>query len=379
MQMKYISTLLYENDCVIIPGLGGFVSNYEPARIEGDRNRFMPPSRKILFNTRLTSNDGLLANHIAEVEGISYSKAMEIIRKFVDRCNRELENNKKVRFPGIGMLYKDANDKILFDQDNEVNYLPEAYGLSQFISPAIYREGTYERLESTMKKSPVISLRRKKVFRGLKWAAIVIPIAAIATWSFLNFDQLQNKYEQYAIYFQPLHKQVDDNKKINTDIEDQYEEARKFAKENAGNTINTSSILSSNNKSENPDKETLPKTSSSKRAEEVTKATPEKENKQAKTNKSPAPEENKTNQPATNQSSFQYHIITGSFIDRSNALEHLNNLKSIGFPARLAGKSNSGYFRVSAFSSSAKNQALKKLSIIREEDYNNAWLLRKRS
>ena len=375
MEMKYISTLLYENDCVIIPGLGGFVSNYEPARIEGDRNRFIPPSKKILFNTRLTSNDGLLANHIAVSEGISYSKAMDLVHRFVDRCNKELEDKKKVRFPGIGMLYKDANDKILFEQDTQVNYLPEAYGLSQFISPAIYRESSYQRFENKMKSSPVVSVRRHKVVRGLKWAAVLIPIAAIATWSYLNFDKLEQKYEQYAIYFQPLHEQVENGKK---GIEDHYEAAKDFAEKNSDLSVNTSSILPTNNNSNTTEASTTEASNdkaditSSKQPEPANDRNPSTE----RPDKNTSSETVKTQNKRSN-TNLQYHIITGSFIDRSNASEHIRELKNYGFPASIAGQSSNGYYRVSAIATKSKDEAVNKLRMIREEDFSNAWLLKK--
>ncbi|MCF8231170.1 MAG: HU family DNA-binding protein [Bacteroidales bacterium] len=369
--MKYISTLLYENDCVIIPGLGGFVSNYEPAHIEGDRNRFVPPYKKILFNSRLTSNDGLLANHIATTEGVTYKEAMKIIERFVDQCKRKLEENRKVRFSGIGTLFKDENDKLLFEQDEQVNYLPQAYGLTQFISPAIYRENSYERFEKQVRTSPVISLRRKQVVKTIKWVAVLVPVAAIATWSYLNFDRLEQKYEQYAIYFKPLHKQVEQDQ---PNREEQLQKTKEYFGEQQEDdfSVNTSSILSSTGNT------------SGKNRTVATDNTPDQKITE-ETMESSGPTDTKKASPATpsgtqsqaNQRTTDYHIITGSFAGKNNAERHIRNLNDIGFPARIVGRSNDGYYRVSAFSTDSKRKALQKLRIIRKEDFNNAWLLKK--
>ena len=370
MEMKYISTLLYENDCVIIPGLGGFVSNYEPARIEGDRNRFIPPHKKILFNSQLTSNDGLLANHIATTEGISYKEAMRIIERFVEQCNRELEEKKKVRFSGIGTLYKDENDKILFEQDEQVNYLPQAYGLTQFISPAIYRETSYQRFEKQMRTSPVISLRRKQIARAMKWAAILIPVAAIATWSFLNFDRLEQKYEEYAIYFKPLRNQVEQDQ---SNREEQFQNTKEYLGEKDDFSVNTSSILpSSENTSEKEQTgATKEKTPVNNADEEVMKSSGANKTKEA-------PSEDPSDiQTQINQQTTYYHIITGSFAGKRNAERHISNLNDLGFPAKIAGRSSGGHYRVSALSTDSKSEALQKLRSIRREDFNNAWLLKK--
>ena len=59
---NYICELLYDHDCVIIPGLGGFIANFEPARIIRKQHTIMPPSKKIAFNGKLKNNDGLLAD-----------------------------------------------------------------------------------------------------------------------------------------------------------------------------------------------------------------------------------------------------------------------------------------------------------------------------
>ena len=57
---KHIEILLLENDCVIVPGLGGFIAHHQPAHYEEDEGVFLPPTRTVGFNPQLTMNDGLL-------------------------------------------------------------------------------------------------------------------------------------------------------------------------------------------------------------------------------------------------------------------------------------------------------------------------------
>ena len=47
---QHIETLLLENDCVIVPGFGGFVAHYSPATRVKEENIFLPPTRTIGFN-----------------------------------------------------------------------------------------------------------------------------------------------------------------------------------------------------------------------------------------------------------------------------------------------------------------------------------------
>ncbi|NLA48282.1 MAG: hypothetical protein GX876_02335, partial [Bacteroidales bacterium] len=58
---SFIRELLFSHDCVIVPGFGGFVGNYAPARIDRATSTFYPPSKQISFNRNLRNNDGLLA------------------------------------------------------------------------------------------------------------------------------------------------------------------------------------------------------------------------------------------------------------------------------------------------------------------------------
>ena len=39
---QHIEALLLENDCVIVPGLGGFVAHYTPAMRVAEENTFLP-------------------------------------------------------------------------------------------------------------------------------------------------------------------------------------------------------------------------------------------------------------------------------------------------------------------------------------------------
>jgi len=97
---QYIKELLFLNDCVIIPEFGGFITNYKPASIVN--NQFFPPAKEIAFNNKLISNDGLLVNYIADIEGINYFEAKQKLETFVEETQLNLERNRNVYLEGIG-------------------------------------------------------------------------------------------------------------------------------------------------------------------------------------------------------------------------------------------------------------------------------------
>jgi hypothetical protein len=81
---KHIEILLLENDCVIVPGLGGFIAHHQPARYEEDEGVFLPPTRTVGFNPQLTMNDGLLTQAYMQTYHTDFPDAS---RKIAQKVN----------------------------------------------------------------------------------------------------------------------------------------------------------------------------------------------------------------------------------------------------------------------------------------------------
>lgn len=135
---SYISDLLYRYECVILPGFGAFLTQYQPARIHKSTDAFYPPSKLLSFNRQLQSNDGLLADHIAKSKDISYADALTAIRSYTRFLEHELEAGKNIIIEAVGSLAMEAG-KISFEPSAENNYLTASFGLSQFVQPAMSR------------------------------------------------------------------------------------------------------------------------------------------------------------------------------------------------------------------------------------------------
>ncbi len=134
---QYIIDLLRHNNCVVVPNFGGFIANYHPAVIDPVKQIISPPSKHVLFNAKLQSNDGLLANYVADREGVDYSSSLISIETNVVEWRRILRDEKRLDFGEIGYLFE-QDGNIVFEQNREINLLLEAYGLAsvQFV-PAV--------------------------------------------------------------------------------------------------------------------------------------------------------------------------------------------------------------------------------------------------
>jgi hypothetical protein len=126
----FINQLLFEHDCVIVPGLGGFVASPRAAGHQKIHHTFIPPARVIAFNVFLKQNDGLLANFISAEEKIPFSEAMNILEKYVERCFMEIEAGRRFSIQQVGQLYYDTEKNIQFEPDKAAVHSLDAFGLT---------------------------------------------------------------------------------------------------------------------------------------------------------------------------------------------------------------------------------------------------------
>ena len=134
---KYIEDLLYRYECVVIPNFGAFITSVNSAKSNQD-GVFVPPSKSISFNSKLQKNDGVLANYIAEVNGISFDEAMKIIKLSVSNFRDMILNKDDITFDRVGVISHNKNI-LEFKSSKTVNYLKQAYGLSNVSISTIKR------------------------------------------------------------------------------------------------------------------------------------------------------------------------------------------------------------------------------------------------
>ncbi len=176
MQLEtYISDLLYRYECVTVPNFGAFLSQHVSATVHESTNAFYPPKKKLSFNEQIQTNDGLLAHYIADVEKIPFETASDKIAKRVKSLKSYLTEGETLTFENIGDLKLNNEGKIQFNPSYHLNYLTDAFGLSQFVSPAVTREVYKEEVEAIEKVVPLtITPEKRKARPYLKYAAVAL-------------------------------------------------------------------------------------------------------------------------------------------------------------------------------------------------------------
>jgi len=171
----YISQLLYRYQCVTIPGFGAFLTDIQSAQWNEVSNGFYPPKKLISFNSFLKNNDGLLANHVAQNEKISYESAVVSIENEITNWKKELQFSNKICFKSIGEFNLNSEKNIVFTPYEKVNYLASSFGLTSLIAPSIKRE-VIEHLFDDLKEEEVIQLVSDRNIGKtyLKYAAVIV-------------------------------------------------------------------------------------------------------------------------------------------------------------------------------------------------------------
>ncbi len=126
---NYIHELLLENEIVIIPGFGAFISNYKPAEINEETNEMKPPSKEISFNRQIRNNDGLLVGSVAQGEAVSHFDALKLIEKERENIIYQLDKGEKVTLAETGELFVDDKNEIGFTPFEDENLLLDSFGL----------------------------------------------------------------------------------------------------------------------------------------------------------------------------------------------------------------------------------------------------------
>ena len=180
----HIADLLYKNECVILPTIGGFLTHFNEAEYDFIQHRISPPSKSVAFNAKLVNNDGLLINHIAQVQHISYQQASKTVEKYCKAVEKDLFDNKIVQLEKIGKLFFNANSSLEFIPDN-TNFHLDYFGLQSLDCKPVLRNKEYLKKQETQFATASSGNRQKS--NPLPRVAAVLLILVLSVLLIQNF------------------------------------------------------------------------------------------------------------------------------------------------------------------------------------------------
>ena len=197
---KHISDLLYRYQCVTVPGFGAFLTETVSAHVTGSASSFFPPKKVVSFNANVKNNDGLLANHVALQEKMSYELAVIKIGDVVNEWTYLLQNHNRVVLKNIGEISVNNEMNWVFEPANTINYLTDSFGLTPFVSPEITREVLKQEVEALEEKAPIIfTPERKKDYSYLKYAAIFVVMLGAGGFGYKTYYDQQIETKTLAV------------------------------------------------------------------------------------------------------------------------------------------------------------------------------------
>ena len=398
MITNYLKELLNDNECVIIPEFGAFISKRHSATIDYVNHSFLPPYKEIVFNNKLTNNDEILVDFISKKENISKEDSLTKIQNFVNQTAAILDVNNEYVMEGLGKMRKFGNDYV-FEVSHSENLLGDSFGLTEFNYKPVFRTETYQiikekivveqkekntdytiAIESVEETAPV-TRRKPSMFRTLAYTTLAFLLVFALNWTTDKSDSnlaswnpfLYSSPNEFLIGIQEFRNSSIDNGQQTTDnslcsqlgdfsLETVEEVAleEEIGVEEVETVEPTMEIAVTEEvievSGEDVIAEIVPEVVSEIQAEDISAT-------QNLSNSEP-------------QQLTPYYIIGGSFQTEASAEKCLNGIKNQGFEnASTLDKNEKGYIRVYYESFAEKADALVRLDEIKSKYDKSAWLL----
>lgn len=359
---KHIEVLLLENDCVIVPGLGGFIAHYRSSLYNKETRIFCPPLRSIGFNPKLVMNDGLLVQSYMQAYNTDFPDATRKIGKVVDTLKEKLYQEGHVCLNQVGTLYYNMNGNYEFEPTENGFFTPSLYGLEAFTPQRLAFQPILKPVTAKEEVMPHTQPSKRKPMSAKRWMQHVAAIAAAILLFFVCSVPVKNTYIDEASYaslgseglFEAIRNQSAASIVISPtpqQTQQQTTRQQQTTKKLPKNNINTlKPVAVKTEKVEAP----------------IEKESP------AKTTKAP-----ETTQPAATSVKAKggnNHVIVASLTSQEDADKVVKSLKQKGYAGAQVLVSQ-GRYRVSLCNYARKTDAYQKVQEIKQQpDFASAWV-----
>ena len=371
MITNYLKELLNDNECVIIPEFGAFISKRHSATIDYANHRFLPPYKEIVFNDKLKNDDGILADFISKKENISKEEASNKIHEFVNQSVAILDVNSELELVDLGKFIN-INGNFIFNAKDDVNILGDSFGLTEFNYQPVFRTETYQvikekivveqkekntdytlAVESVEELTSTTARRRPSLFRTVVVTTLAFFLVFVINWTTEKTDSNLASWNPF-LYSSPNEFLIGISETQN--LKDTETQRPKDA-EIQGVEVSENQSLGDLETQRLGDLET-------------------QENNSAPQELGDLDSQTSSDSQVLSFSDSKYYIIGGSFQAEASAERCLESIKKQGFEkASILDKNDKGYIRVYYESFADKADALLRLDAIKSEYNESAWLL----
>lgn len=366
--LQHIKALLIENECVIIPDFGGFITYYSPARHCDEKHMFLPPYRTVGFNPLLQMNDGLLIQSYMQEYEISYPVAQKLVETAVNELCDTLNKEGHVYADGLGELSLNVENTLEFRPEKQDITSPALYGWQAFEMKELKELRPANTLQTTASASAQYNKKPNTLVINVNrtWFNNIIAVAAAVVLFFLLSTPVGNTYVEpesyaslgYAGWFEQIRKQsLATTLMESSQTPVQQKQQTKTIQEEKIKLVSPPPVASR----PTTQRETTVKKSKAQLAKPAQKTTPTSAVVSTQTPKK------------------QYHIIVASVGNRNDAEKAVKELASKGYPNATVIERD-GRVRVAILSGSDKDVLnTQMLQLRKKEEFKNAWMLTTRN
>ncbi len=196
--VTHIEFLLHEHNCVIIPGLGGFVVNITYS-YRDEIALYYPPVCDLVFNRELTYNDGLLAESFMKTYNITFESAMLKIEEAVSDVKQQLREKQSVDLNKLGSFILFEDNRFIYKTGDFIR--PTFFGLTKArLKPLIQLQKPASIVEATTDFRSDKHINIKRSSRSVTVAAVAM-IAVLFVMFFLPVrDIVSDRQSAKMIY-----------------------------------------------------------------------------------------------------------------------------------------------------------------------------------
>ncbi len=311
-----ISDLLFDHDCVVVEGFGGFVCQEFNAHINEATQMFVPPSKKVSFQSALSETNYLLEHYVVKQRNVSFETAKKLIGAEVSVWKEDLKQGSHIKLEDVGRIYINSEKKITFQSDINANFNTDSFGLGIFRFPVL-RDETSIPIRDAVVSASAKTTRVSGVWQKAAMVAAVLGLFYIGSQK-SDFDSFNIASFNPFQYSRTIEEPAKETIAVDVLVEEEF----------------TSSLGSVNTEVKE-----LPELL------EVNKAKP-------------------------------FHIIVGAFKVQENASAYMQQLRESGLE-NAQYFHEKGFYRVSVDKFVTRNEAVSSLSDIKRKIQKGAWIYRK--
>lgn len=364
----YIEELLYRHQCVIVPDFGAFITNRKAAELTQDK-MFAPPQKELIFNARLTYNDGLLFKYISDIERKSYEEAQNYIKGQTEEWFAILKEGKPLIFENLGSFIQGIDGNIIFTPSNKENFLTESFGMSSFAPQQVSKdevETTIPLQGEAVEENPMVSPEEAQAGQPKRRLPTIIKYAAVAVVALSAISYGAYMYLYNNTFGGNQIAQVQPDLKV---VEQKVQERIRNEASFVDSSIEVQEPVVIENITKDPKlakklaEEAKKKAKADAEAQQLAKQqtvaenkAKEKEEKQTSVEIQKKTESQKSN--SSEKKSESFHLIAGAFSLEENARKSVKELNQKGYSgASIVGMNAKGLFMVAYQSFQTKNEA----------------------